>query len=115
MNTRRIKIIAAAVAASIAALIAANSTPDAGADESFAVCPSGHSGIATSVTSCPFAENVRIGYLTQGGPIVLAYSPVTGANYLMQCAPGFLAHLNTGYTVPSVRCVGGNNAVVVVW
>ena len=30
------------------------------------VCPDGHSGVATSVTSCQFAMNVRISYLSQG-------------------------------------------------
>ena len=44
-----------------------------------------------------------------------AYSPVTGVCYKMQCAPGFIAHLNYGPVVPSVRCVGGNNAVVIVF
>jgi hypothetical protein len=86
------------------------------ADESFFVCPpSYHSGIATLVTSCPFAENVRAAYLTQGGPIVVAYSPVTGMAYTMQCAGGFIAHLYDGTIVPSMRCAGGNNAVVIVF
>jgi hypothetical protein len=27
--------------------------------EGILVCPSGHSGVATTLTSCPFADNVR--------------------------------------------------------
>lgn len=85
------------------------------ADDDFLVCPSGHSGIATSVTSCAFAESVRQAYLSQDGPVVTAYSPTTGKYYDMQCAPGFVAQLRYGPTVPSVRCVGGYNAVVIVF
>jgi hypothetical protein len=83
--------------------------------EVFLACPSGHSGIATTVTSCLFAENVRHGYLTQSGQMITAYSPVTGLDYDMQCASGFISNLDNGATVPSVRCVGGNNAVVIVY
>lgn len=85
------------------------------ADDVFAICPDGHSGIATTVTSCPFAMNVRRAYLTQYGPIVVAYSPVTGLTYNMQCQSGFIATLNNGLTRDSVRCVGGNNAVVILF
>lgn len=81
----------------------------------FLVCPDGHSGVATGVTSCQFAMNVRDSYLSQGGPEVIAYSPVTGQSYDMQCAAGYTAHLSTGKTVDAVRCVGGNDAVVVLW
>jgi hypothetical protein len=87
----------------------------ASADEEFIGCPDGQSGVATTVTSCAFAENVRRAYFSQGGPIVTAYSPVTGEVYDMQCQPGFIAHLVGGDTVASVRCVGGNDAVVIVW
>lgn len=81
----------------------------------FVICPSGHSGVATTVTSCAFADNVRRAYLAQGGPDVEAYSPVTGETYAMECVRGFEAHLSDGQTVQAVRCTGGNNAVVVVW
>ena len=101
---------AAAIAATVGVAAPANAIVD-----NFLVCPSRHSGIATTVTSCPFAENVRYAYLTQYGQVVTAYSPVTGMAYNMQCAPGFIAELNDGRTVPSVRCVGGNNAVVIVF
>ena len=68
------------------------------------------------MTSCAFADNVRYSYLTQPGQVVTAYSPVTGQSYNMQCAGGFTAELHGGATVVnSVRCVGGNNAVVVIW
>ena len=81
----------------------------------FIACPSGRDGVATSVTSCEFADNVRRAWFSQYGPVVLAYSPVTGNVYDMQCAGGFTAHMNSGLVVDAVRCVGGNNAVVVVW
>lgn len=62
-----------------------------------------------------FAMNVRSSYLSQGGPEVTAYSPVTGQSYDMVCAVGYTAHLSTGRTVDAVRCVGGNDAVVILW
>jgi hypothetical protein len=92
-----------------------NSAPPAGADEAFLMCPGGHAGIATGVTSCPFAQNVRASYFEQGGPYVQAYSPVTGGMYDMFCQPGYRTTFTTGETATSVRCSGGNNAVVVVW
>ena len=58
--------------------------------------------------------NVRDSYLRQGGPTVIAYSPVTGQSYDMECVAGYTAHLSTGRTVDAVRCVGGNDAVVVL-
>ena len=67
------------------------------------------------MTSCAFADNVRYSYLTQPGQVVTAYSPVTTQYYTMQCAGGFTAYLTNGAVVNSARCVGGNNAVVVVW
>lgn len=81
----------------------------------FAICPSGHSGVATTVTSCAFADSVRRAYLIQGGPDVQAYSPVTGDTYAMEYIGGFTAHLSDGEVVQAVRCTGGNNAVVVMW
>ena len=108
------KLIAGVMgAAAIAATVSL--APSANADEVFSVCPSGRSGVATTVTSCAFAEDVRYSYLSQGGPVVTAYSPMTGQFYNMQCGGGFRAYLNDGEVVRSVRCVGGNNAVVVLW
>jgi hypothetical protein len=59
--------------------------------------------------------NVHESYLRQGGPTVIAYSPVTGDTYEMECHAGFTSHLSNGLTVDSVRCVGGNDAVVILW
>ena len=51
------------------------SAPPAGATENVLVCAPG-AGVATYVTSCPFAENVAAAY--SGGGWEYAYSPVTG-------------------------------------
>jgi hypothetical protein len=101
--------------AAFAALPVSVTTSPMAQAEVFIMCPSGHDGVATDVTSCEFADNVRRAWLTQYGPVVMAYSPVTGNVYDMQCAGGFTAHMNNGMVVDAVRCVGGNNAVVVLW
>lgn len=80
--------------------------------DTFAVCGSGHAGVSTTVTSCAFAENVRMSYLTQGPGLVSAYSPTTGSMYTMTCLTGFTAQIGYGPAVPSVRCTGGDSAVV---
>ena len=54
--------------------------------ESFIGCGYG-AGIATSVTSCEFAQNVRYAWFHQPGRIIEAYSPVTGQYYTMYCDP----------------------------
>ena len=108
-------LLGGTAAAVIAATIGVAAPAQAYVDEPFIVCPSGRSGVATSVTSCAFADNVRYSYLTQPGQVVTAYSPVTTQYYTMQCGEGFVAELNNGATVRSARCVGGNNAVVIVW
>jgi hypothetical protein len=57
-----------------------------------------------SVTSCPFARNVRSTYESSGGASSIdVYSPVTGQTYRMSCTGG----------VPVV-CSGGNDAVVYI-
>lgn len=89
--------------------------PTGRADQSFTACPPGRDGVATSVTSGEFADNVRRAYLDQDDQVVLAYSPVTGDMYNMQCAAGFTAHMTNGLVIDAVRCVGGNNAVVILW
>ena len=110
------QITTKAVAVSVLGMSLSVMTPTlARADDMFTVCPDGHSGVATVVTSCPFAMNVRRSYLNQYGPVVVAYSPVTGLSYNMQCQPGFVAILSNGLTLDSVRCVGGNNAVVILF
>ena len=103
------------IAASFIAGAAVGLASPAHADEVFNICPSGQDGVATTVTSCGFADNVRWAYFHQYGPIVDAYSPATQQVYSMQCAAGFVSRLNTGVTVTSVRCVGGNDAVVILW
>lgn len=69
------------------------------------------SAIGSTVTSCPFAEEVRRAYAdsTTGRPgsasTVVAVSPVTNRAYTMNCtAAGKL-----------VTCIGGENAVVYVY
>lgn len=111
----RITTAAAILLGTIAALAVSILTSASAHADVFIGCPSGRDGIATSVTSCEFADNVRRAWLDQYGPVVLAYSPVTGNVYDMQCAGGFTAHMDNGLVVDAVRCVGGNNAVVVVW
>lgn len=105
--------------AAVTAAIGTAVTPaqPARAEETFIVCSNtGHAAIASPVTSCLFAENVRAVWLDQGGPAdVEVVSPVTGMMYDMHCSDGYLAHLNSGMTVPSVRCVGGNDAVVIIF
>ncbi|OMC32110.1 hypothetical protein A5739_11340 [Mycobacterium colombiense] len=99
----------------LAALVVSIPTPPlARADGLFIECPSGRDGIASSVTSCPFADNVRRAYFTQDGNIVVAYSPVTDQDYQMTCFPS-TAHFTNGLKVDAVECVGGNDADVVVW
>ncbi|OBH71248.1 hypothetical protein A5682_08915 [Mycobacterium mantenii] len=80
----------------------------------FIMCPSGRDGIASPVTSCPFADMVRLAYLTQPGNVVTAYSPVTDEDYEMTCHP-ITAHFTNGMTVDAQECEGGNDADVVVW
>ncbi|PYE19119.1 serine/threonine-protein kinase [Williamsia limnetica] len=64
------------------------------------------SAIGSAVTSCAFAEEVRISYAGSGAPAqprqILATSPVTGVTYVMMCTPAG----------PAVTCTGGENAVV---
>lgn len=57
-----------------------------------------------SVTSCPFARNVRVTYEGSGGASTIdVYSPVTGQTYRMSCSSG----------VPVV-CTGGDGAAVYI-
>lgn len=103
-----------AAAAAAVVLLGATPAPLAHAD-AFIECPSGMSGIATLVTSCPFADNVRRSYFAQGGPMVVAYSPVTGQVYIMDCVSGYTANFTNGTARVAVKCFGGNDAQVVVW
>lgn len=57
-----------------------------------------------SVTTCPFARNVRDAYQgTNGSNVIDVYSPVTKRYYTMTCADGL-----------PVVCRGGNGAVVTI-
>lgn len=67
------------------------------------------SAAGTTITSCPFAEAVRVAYAGAGqagaARTVTATSSVTGRSYPMSCTPvGGL-----------VTCTGGDNAVVYVY
>lgn len=106
--------LTAVIAAS--AVAAAMLAPVAHADYSFNVCPSGVSGVATSVTSCAFADVVRQVWYADApnNAVIVAYSPVTGGRYLMYCSASQVLTLNVGQRV-GVRCDGGNDAVVVFW
>jgi hypothetical protein len=70
------------------------STPSAGAS-----CGDGL--VVGPNTTCPFAVNVRAAYAAHGAGTVVAYSPVTGADYAMICSAG-----------ATVVCTGGNHAAV---
>lgn len=63
----------------------------------------------TLITSCPFAEEVRVAYAGSGPPgesrPVVAISPVTQQAYTMDCTA----------SGPLVTCTGGDNAVVYVY
>lgn len=61
---------------------------------------------AVGPTSCPFARNVAEAFRSSGGAASLpgVYSPVTGLNYDMTC----------DLSVRPVRCVGGNDAMVLI-
>lgn len=86
------------------------------ADEIVDICPSGTSGVATTVTTCAFADNVRAVWAAQGGPsVVTVYSPVTDNVYTMYCDPTRTMRFNNGMVKYAVRCVGGNNAEVWLW
>src|SRR6202012_4267050 len=91
-------------------LFAVGLVSPAQADESFDVCPSGNSGVATSVTSCGFADNVRSQYFAEGGgrTMLVAYSPVTGEQYEVRCDPS-VSHFSDGTSKTTVRCTGGND------
>ena len=72
--------------------------------------PYSKSAVGTTVTSCPFAEEVRIAYGASGPPsalarVVHAFSPVTGKSYPMTCAANGAL----------VTCTGGEDAIVYVY
>ncbi|VFA91968.1 Probable serine/threonine-protein kinase pknH [Nocardia farcinica] len=73
--------------------------------------PNGNAAAGNSVTSCPFAEEVRRAYAAEATPgtrapqTITAVSPVTGRSYTMTCVP------DDGL----VTCTGGENAIVYVY
>ena len=85
------------------------------ADYLFNVCPSGQSGVASLVTSCPFADNVRQSWYLYPGTVQNVYSPVTGGVYTMYCYGGQSVTFASGIRRIAVRCDGGNEAAVVFW
>ncbi|MDI3312953.1 MAG: hypothetical protein QJR12_01305 [Mycobacterium sp.] len=113
------QLIAAVPTVAVAALAAGAVAlaTHANADFVFDICPSGMDGVvAGTPTSCPFADNVRENYFRYGGPLIEAYSPVTGEIYAMDCSDAhFIARLSDGETHPGVLCTGGNDAAVVIW
>ena len=97
------RVLAAGLAVAAAATVGVVSAPPASA-ETFLLCPSGLSGVATADTSCPFADNVRRAFYGQPGWTVFAFSPVTGSVYTMQCARTITS---VGWSNPK-RCFGLN-------
>lgn len=79
--------------------------------ETFDVCPSGLTGVASADTSCAFAESVRAAFYWQPSWTVIATSPVTGKFYTMQCSRTDTT--GTGW-YDSKRCFGVNDAGAVL-
>ncbi|QFG10115.1 hypothetical protein PBI_LEMURIA_35 [Mycobacterium phage Lemuria] len=110
-RVRRLRaVIAVAVLVLVLALAALWASSDAKA-ETFDVCPSGLSGVATPDTSCAFADSVRAAFYWQPSWTVIATSPVTGKFYTMQC--GRTDTTGTGW-YDSKRCFGVNDAGAVL-
>ncbi len=105
---RRVLIVAVVVL--VAALGALWASQRANA-ETFDVCPSGLTGVATPDTSCAFADSVRAAFYWQPGWTVIATSPVTGKFYTMQCRRQ--ATDVWEWTNPK-RCFGVNDAGAVL-
>jgi hypothetical protein len=108
---------AALVGSAAAAAIAASVGVAAPAQASvFTMCPSGHAGVVGGNTSCAFAENVsRTFYASGGASVFVAYSPVTGDRYVMQCFGVRPAVFTDGSSLMSTNCYGGDGAEVVIW
>lgn len=97
-------------------LAAALLAPQAHADSDFIMCPDGREGVVGGNTSCAFAVNVRKGfYLQNMSRNFVAYSPVTGQAYAMDCGGVIPAHFVDGQTLNAIRCYGGASAEVVIW
>jgi hypothetical protein len=86
------------------------------ADITFTMCGDAREGVVGSHTTCAFAENVRKGFFLQNMPRQFtAFSPSTGQAYDMECGGLTPAHFVDGRTLNTVRCYGGDGAVVVIW
>lgn len=109
----KVKIAVVSFMITIAALFALYQAAPGHADEYFINCPSGLTAVATEDTSCAFADNVRRAYYGQPGSTVIAYSPVTGLFYTMQCRSAWTTN---GWYNPE-RCFGVNafGAVLIVY
>lgn len=70
--------------------------------EAFVECPSGLTGVATTDTSCAFADSVRAAFYWQPQWTIYAKSPVTGKFYTMQCVRTLT---DNGWRDPK-RCFG---------
>ena len=95
MKTALATLAATAAAVTLAA--------PASADENLVYCPSGYSAVATTDTSCAFADNVESAWYGQPGNPVYAWSPVTDLIYTMTCGPG-----RTDRWWEAKRCFGVN-------
>src|SRR5258705_12625680 len=103
-----------AAAAVTGALLCA--APAQAHDDVFTMCQSGNQGIVGGHTTCAFAENVQRAFYASGmANDFIAYSPVTGERYDVNCMGLYPAHFVTGETVTSTRCYAGDNAEVVIW
>ena len=110
-RVRRLRaVLIVAVLVLVMALAALWASSRAGA-ETFDVCPSGLSGVATPDTSCAFADSVRAAFYWQPSWTVIARSPVTGKFYTMQCSRTDTT--GTGW-YDSKRCFGVNDAGAVL-
>lgn len=93
------------------AMYRAGGTPGNGV---FVVCD-GHSGIGTTVTSCPFAINVAHAYAAgHASRLSSVYSPTTGRMYDMECPGGATVAIGSDRKEAAV-CRGGRDAVVLIF
>ncbi|AHJ86584.1 hypothetical protein Jolie2_34 [Mycobacterium phage Jolie2] len=110
-RVRRLRaVIAVAVVVLVLALGALWAASHAKA-ESFDLCPSGRTGVASADTSCAFAENVRTSFYWNPQWTIVTTSPVTGKFYTMQCHRTDTS--GTGW-YDSKRCWGVNDAGAVL-
>lgn len=103
---------AAASTAQDRAMYRAGGTPGNGV---FVVCD-GHSGIGTTVTSCPFAINVAHAYSAgHASRLSSVYSPTTGRMYDMECHGGATVTITGSDRKEAAVCRGGRGAVVLIF